>query len=231
MTHYIYKITNLLNNKIYIGQTNNPRSRWTCHKQHSSIKPDTAIDRAIAKYGHNNFIFEVIATCLSLGNNRSDQYLADEVEIHIIAQEKSQTINNIGYNVSSGGNKGKIVTENTKRKMSAARKGFCVSSETKRKISNFQKGKLKSEDHKIKIGKSQYWRTQQTRDLCINAISILGQATYAEICHYLNNSNDSLIFTRSKISRAVHNLFEKKIIQKCILQNRLISFKLNTGDL
>lgn len=42
---YIYQITNLINNKIYIGQTNNIAKRWSNHKCCSS--PNMVIAKAI----------------------------------------------------------------------------------------------------------------------------------------------------------------------------------------
>lgn len=64
---YIYKITNLINNKIYIGKTSakNPNRRWNEHKSiaKNQIKPSQPITRAIKKYGVNNFKYEIILTC------------------------------------------------------------------------------------------------------------------------------------------------------------------------
>jgi len=60
---FIYKITNTINNKCYIGQTaNNPKIRF---KQHRSMKNcgNQAIYRAFRKYGIENFTFNVILEC------------------------------------------------------------------------------------------------------------------------------------------------------------------------
>lgn len=58
---YIYKITNLVNNKIYIGRTTakNAQRRWNEHKSKSK-KPRTLIEKALNKYGIINFKFEII---------------------------------------------------------------------------------------------------------------------------------------------------------------------------
>lgn len=61
---WIYKITNIQNNKIYIGQTIRPvQQRFNRHLNdalHNII--DTHFARAIRKYGKNNFIIEIIDT-------------------------------------------------------------------------------------------------------------------------------------------------------------------------
>ena len=59
---YIYKITNLLNNKVYIGQVYN-KSIYDRFKRHiSEAKPTSKsyIGRAIAKYGFENFQVEIL---------------------------------------------------------------------------------------------------------------------------------------------------------------------------
>ena len=61
---YIYQITNLINNKIYIGKTNNPQKRWDNHK--CSNDPNMVIARALRKYGINNFKFEVLYRNISI---------------------------------------------------------------------------------------------------------------------------------------------------------------------
>ena len=54
--YYIYKITNKINNKIYIGQTNNIKRRFNSHKNNKR----SVISKAINKYGVENFTFEII---------------------------------------------------------------------------------------------------------------------------------------------------------------------------
>jgi group I intron endonuclease len=60
LTIGIYKITNLINNKIYIGQSIHIERRWQEHKKPSSC---SCIGQAIKKYGINNFSFEIIEEC------------------------------------------------------------------------------------------------------------------------------------------------------------------------
>jgi len=59
---YIYKITNLINNKKYIGKTTakNAIRRWVEHKSKAKRDPRTPIEFAIKKYGYKNFKFGII---------------------------------------------------------------------------------------------------------------------------------------------------------------------------
>lgn len=58
--YYLYKITNLLNNKNYIGVTSrNPEERFAEHKRPSS---KSFISKAIQSNGAENFSFEVLLT-------------------------------------------------------------------------------------------------------------------------------------------------------------------------
>ena len=63
----IYKITNLINNHSYVGQSMNISKRWNAHKEEAkkekSDKFDYPLYRAIRKYGINNFKFEVLEEC------------------------------------------------------------------------------------------------------------------------------------------------------------------------
>ena len=90
---YIYQITNLINNKIYIGQTNNIARRWANHKCNNDS--NMVIARAIRKYGADNFKFEVL-----LRNLTPEEANIKEIEL---IKEKNSLVPN-GYNVSTGGN-------------------------------------------------------------------------------------------------------------------------------
>ena len=58
----IYKVTNLTNQKVYIGQTNNFEKRKKRHHYIAKTSP-TAFHRALIKYGFDNFKWEVLAEC------------------------------------------------------------------------------------------------------------------------------------------------------------------------
>ena len=92
MIKAIYKITNLINNKIYIGQTVHPDKRWWehCNRAHTHYD-DYPIHLAIEKYGEDNFQFEVLEW--------TEDY--DNREKELIKQFNSLSPD--GYNLIEGG--------------------------------------------------------------------------------------------------------------------------------
>lgn len=58
----IYKITNLLDGKNYIGQSRDIYRRWAQHKSDAKAK-NLPLYRAIRKYGIQNFSFEILEEC------------------------------------------------------------------------------------------------------------------------------------------------------------------------
>jgi len=101
---YIYSITNLQNNKLYVGKTSqsNPYDRWKQHLQLARNKDNISEDnsvhsmpivRAISKYGADNFKFRVLEECTEESVN--------EREKHYI--EKYNTADGVGYNCTYGG--------------------------------------------------------------------------------------------------------------------------------
>lgn len=90
----IYKITNNLNNKIYVGQSNNPMERWRQHKWRALQgidKGKSAIHDAIREVGVDNFTFEIIGWF--------EDY--NEKERYYIQLYNSIVPN--GYNLTEGG--------------------------------------------------------------------------------------------------------------------------------
>ena len=109
--YYIYKITNLINNKVYIGQTKNFEQRKKTHIRDSKNKK-FLISRAINKYGVENFLFEIIKECETLEEINSE-------EKEYIIKYNSRNMK-YGYNIDEGG-RSEISIEKRK-KMSEARK-------------------------------------------------------------------------------------------------------------
>lgn len=87
----IYKIQNLINGKVYIGQSKNISSRWRQHRYLAKIE-DTYLYRSMRKYGIENFSFEVIEEC-----SLSSLNVREEFWIHYYESTKPEK----GYNILS----------------------------------------------------------------------------------------------------------------------------------
>lgn len=72
MQYDIYKITNNLNNKIYIGKTKQFKVR---KNQHIKGHTDSLVSRAIKKYGIDNFTFEIIDSTLTEDELSEKEYM------------------------------------------------------------------------------------------------------------------------------------------------------------
>lgn len=91
---FIYKITNKVNGKIYIGQTITPvKNRMYKHySQARTGKNITGIDAAIRKYGEENFEVEQLVECPNEDLNEQEQFYIS----------KYKSFEN-GYNLTIGG--------------------------------------------------------------------------------------------------------------------------------
>ena len=163
---YIYKITNKINGKAYIGKTNNIIRRW---KEHKYGHGGTAIlSKAFIKYGIDNFDFSIIDIEKYNTTEELNKQLA-ELEIYYIGVYN--TFKN-GYNATIGGdgisfykhseetkrkisnsNKGKIIPKERLAKIRVAMLGKHHTLETRTKISDFLKN---SEAHKKRCASPEY---------------------------------------------------------------------------
>lgn len=83
----IYKITNLINGKSYIGQSIHIERRW---EEHCRPSTNSMIANAIKKYGKENFQFTILTECNIEDLNRLESYWIN----------KENTITPYGYNVA-----------------------------------------------------------------------------------------------------------------------------------
>ena len=92
----IYKITNMINNKVYIGKSNNIERRFSEHKSpyEWSRTPNKPLYLAFQKYGLMNFMFDIIEECDDTKLNDREKYWIDYY---------NSTNSDIGYNILSGG--------------------------------------------------------------------------------------------------------------------------------
>lgn len=108
----VYKHTNKINGKKYIGITSlKPEVRWRKGKAYNS---NTHFSAAIQKYGWDNFEHEIVFSNLT----KED---AELKEIELISLCKS-TNQNYGYNIQNGGMAHGKFTEESKYKMSLSQK-------------------------------------------------------------------------------------------------------------
>lgn len=122
---WIYVIENLVNSKIYTGQTSQLlEDRFKQHKADSKKDHyNMLIYKAMNKYGIENFRIRPINYVT--GNSKEELKKAlDNSEIYYIALLKSKD-KNIGYNLTDGGSgcTGRVLTESTKKKISDSKKG------------------------------------------------------------------------------------------------------------
>lgn len=172
----IYKYTNKINGKVYIGQTIDEKQRIRSHR---NSKVEDHFHRAIRKYGWDNFEYEVIFETISSDPDRL-KFLLNTMEKYFI--RKYNSYGKGGYNCTDGGggilgylhseetrekisiaNWGKKRTEETKRKISEARKGRKHTEEAKKKLSEINRGKRLSEDAKRKLSEAKKNMSEETK--------------------------------------------------------------------
>lgn len=91
----IYKITNQVNGKVYIGQSVNIKRRWIEHKSNANIGKKSALYDDIRKFGFEKFTLDIIEEC--------EKEELNEREIYWIAFYSSNNPE-VGYNKNKGGN-------------------------------------------------------------------------------------------------------------------------------
>jgi group I intron endonuclease len=159
----VYKIINITNNKVYVGQTvRNVEIRW---KQHLYLyeKLDYPLYLAMRKYGVENFSVETICECYN-------QNELDNKEVYYTNLLEASVDSN-GYVCRIGNGKGNLSAE-TKQRISEAMtnryesgspgpfSGKCHTEEAKRKMSRSIKETYAGIEHPNK-GKT---ASQETRD-------------------------------------------------------------------
>lgn len=208
--YVVYLHTNLINNKVYVGQTNNIIRRWRNNGiEYTYTQSHSLFGKAIQKYGWENFSHEILAEELT-------QEEANALEIYYIEQFNSCNPE-WGYNLRAGGNGGGALSQETKQKLReiAQNKGLWKgennprhldplygerngmygkhhSEETKQKISEALKGRVVSEEQKLKTKEfmmNHHPRAKKVR--CIETGEIFNSARQAAAAKGLGNSTIS----------------------------------------
>ena len=78
----IYKITNLINGKFYIGSSTNLYKRFHSHKSKliNNIHPNLKLQSSFNKHGISNFKFEILATCPKEYCIKLEQWFLDNLK-------------------------------------------------------------------------------------------------------------------------------------------------------
>lgn len=149
MSKGVYKITNLINNKIYVGSSNDLNYRKSMH--FSKLKHNNHINKHLQnsfnKYGRENFIFEIIEECEECEEYENIKELLLNKEQYYIDTLTPQ------YNilVIAGSSLGYNHSEETKIKISNSTKGKEKSKEHRESMKGCQIGKIVSEETKQKL--------------------------------------------------------------------------------
>lgn len=190
----IYLISNMINNKQYVGQTTrNLSDRWYNHTKYSG-RGRSAISKAIHKYGKDNFKIEIIDTANSLE------------ELNQKEQEWISKLNSLcpnGYNIAPGG-KNKVIGAATRQKMSAAKKGrhHACTPEWKLHISESKTGVKFSPEHKQSLSKA---RKDKVRVRCINTGIVYD--SYSEASRLLGLPVTTISRCARKIRTSAYGLY------------------------
>jgi group I intron endonuclease len=193
----IYKITNNINSKIYIGQTIDSldkrwkRHNWKCTTNRNAM----AITSAIKKYGKENFTIEEIDKAENLTE-------LNEKEVYYIKLYNSISPN--GYNLTSGGDN-KRLSEETKIKISKSNKGRKISEETRKKLSESHKGIRMKDSTKKKLSIA-----NKGKKPSLNTIK--GSIEHNQKTYTMMSPNGEIItFTNMKLFCKENNLSNSKL--------------------
>lgn len=172
MGYYVYCHTNKINNKRYVGITKNKPEKRYCNGR--GYTHNSYFHNAICKYGWEEFTHEILFSNLTLQE-------AEEKEREIIAKW-NLTDRKYGYNIESGGNAKKVVSQETKDKLSEITKKQ-MTTKARLHLSECAKkqfatkghpclGKKLTEDTKKKISKSHSFHSKGINQYTLDGVFV-----------------------------------------------------------
>jgi group I intron endonuclease len=168
MSMIIYKITNKINGKSYIGQTTQPIGyRWRKHLRKESHC--AALRASLIKYGSENFTIEEMCKAESLE------------QLNLLEQEfivKFNTLTPNGYNMTTGGFNSSA-TDEVRLKLSAAKSGQ----------NHPMFGKKLTKEHKARIGSALVGRSMSEKQKIMLSEIFTGRKLSIETKERISKSN------------------------------------------
>ena len=224
---YIYKITNTINNKIYIGQTRQtPQIRFNRHLLEAKRHTNRYLYDAMNKYGYDNFVLETIEEIEDKNLNEREIYW-----INYYHSDNKQ----YGYNMTSGGGGGYTLLNHPHydeiiQLIRSKNTGKKRTKEQIQKMSLIHKGK-----YKIQINKQDLYNDivnfMSIEDLC-EKYKISRRGLYLRCQDYFNATPTDLRGDRITHTNSLKIILPKEDIIKGLIDNKTLqelAVELNTS--
>lgn len=204
LSYFVYKHTNLVNGKVYIGITSRlPEKRWG--RNGCNYRSNHHFYNAILKYGWDSgFLHEILYSGLTKEN-------AEEYERDLIRHFNSANPE-YGYNIALGGNSVGKMSDATKKKISASNKGKRRTLEQRKKMSDIAKESSLERSERFRKIRANFknWNdgvvfTEEQKDL------IKGNTYRPVYCSELNRTFKSISFAAREL-----DLYPELICQVCM---------------
>lgn len=192
----VYKITNSINSKIYIGSSLNIHKRLIHHKGrlNNNMHCNKHLQFAYNKYGKDNFIFETLEICENIIER--EQYYLNTLKPEYNILPNAFTC------------KGRILTEEHKIKIGLSNKNIKRSDDLKSKWSNIKKNNPNIEHYKYIVNKAKEVNSKKVKQYDLNmnfikeynslteaALAINGDvSTITKVCKGKLNKHRNFIF-------------------------------------